>query len=401
MKNKKLKRLAAILPLALLAVVSTGRLEAYELNLGTNWPPVDFHGFVSQGFLYSTAYNYLGDSSRGSFRFTEAGLNASFNPFPRTRIAAQGFTYDVGQAGDYDVVLDYALAEYTFNDYIGVRAGRIRRPEGIYNDIQDVDLARTWVLLPQGMYNARWRDFYVNIDGGEIFGNIPLEKAGSLSYEFYYGFQRPKLDGGLSLQKANLPPYLPLTSINSPQLGGGQLWWNTPLEGLRAGRGAELRPRSDVHRFQWPPERRLAFHAALFAGISLEFVDISGRVFALQNQLSEHRRRPAALHQGRRAGHLVCQRRLSVQQIRRGGRLLHRILRRCERPQRGRHCHFHPMALKKTRRCRCGLIRPTGGYSRSKAITSAARPSCWTTPATRARNDNGWWMLAVKTTFSF
>jgi hypothetical protein len=235
MKNKKLKRLAAILPLALLAAISTGRLEAYELSLGTNWPPVDFHGFVSQGFLYSTAYNYLGQSSQGSFRFTEAGLNASFNPFPRTRIAAQAFTYDVGPAGDYDVVLDYAQAEYTFNDYIGVRAGRIRRPEGIYNDIQDVDLARTWILLPQGMYNARWRDFYVNIDGGEVFGSIPLEKAGSLSYEFYYGFQNPKLDGGLSLQKANLPPYLPLTSINSPQLGGGQLWWNTPLEGLRAG----------------------------------------------------------------------------------------------------------------------------------------------------------------------
>ena len=163
------------------------------------------------------------------------GLNASFNPLPRTRIAAQGFTYDVGQAGEYDVVLDYAQAEYTFNDYIGVRAGRIRRPEGIYNDIQDVDLARTWILLPQGMYDARWRDFYVNIDGGEIFGSIPLKKAGSLSYELYYGLQNPKLDGGLSLQKANLPPFSPLVSINSPQLGGGQLWWNTPLDGLRAG----------------------------------------------------------------------------------------------------------------------------------------------------------------------
>jgi hypothetical protein len=235
MKVEIIKRLAAILSLVLLAAVSTGRLEAYELNLGTNLPPVDFHGFVSQGFLYSSKYNYLGDSSQGSFLFTEGGLNASFNPFPRTRISAQAFTYDVGEAGKYDVVLDYAQAEYTFNDYIGVRAGRIRRPEGIYNDIQDVDVARTFVLLPQGMYNARWRDFYVNIDGGEIFGNIPLKKAGSFSYELYYGFQNPKLDGGLSLQKANLPPFSPLVAINSPQLGGGQLWWNTPLAGLRAG----------------------------------------------------------------------------------------------------------------------------------------------------------------------
>jgi hypothetical protein len=182
----------------------------------------------------------MGDTSHGSFNFTEAGLNASFSPFSRTRIAAQGFTYDMGPAGDYDVVLDYALAEYTFNDFIGLRAGRIRRPEGIYNDIQDVDLARTWVLLPQGMYNARWRDFYVSLDGGEIFGTLPLQKAGSLSYGFYYGFQHPQLNGGLALQKANLPPFSQLTSFNSPQMGGGQLWWNSPWNGLRAGAALNL-----------------------------------------------------------------------------------------------------------------------------------------------------------------
>jgi len=225
-----------VLLLTTLAAISGGRLEALDFQFfGTNGPPMDFHGFASQGYLYSSKYNYLGNSSGGSFKFSEAGLNVSINPLPRTRIAAQAFTYDVGPAGDYDVVLDYALIEYKFNDYLGVRAGRIRRPEGIYNDIQDVDLARTWVLLPQGMYDARWRDFYVSVDGGELFGILPLEQAGSLSYEMYYGLQRPQLDGGLALQKANLPPFAPLTEFNSPQLGGGQLWWNTPLNGLRAG----------------------------------------------------------------------------------------------------------------------------------------------------------------------
>jgi hypothetical protein len=92
-KNKIIKRLASIL---LLPPISVVQIEAADLNLfGTNGPPVDFHGFVSQGFLYSSSYNYLGDTTRGSFLHTEAGLNASFNPFPRTRIAAQAFTYDV------------------------------------------------------------------------------------------------------------------------------------------------------------------------------------------------------------------------------------------------------------------------------------------------------------------
>ncbi len=225
-----------VLLVTALAAVSAGRLEALDVNFfGTNGPPTAFHGFASQGFLYSSKYDYLGNSSDGSFKFSEAGLNTSINPLPHTRIAAQAFAYDVGPAGGYDVVLDYALIEYKFSDYFGVRAGRIRRPEGIYNDIQDVDLARTWVLLPQGMYDARWRDFYVSLDGGEVFGNLPLKQAGSLSYELYYGLQRPQLNGGLALQKANLPPYVPLKEFNSPQLGGGQLWWNTPLNGLRAG----------------------------------------------------------------------------------------------------------------------------------------------------------------------
>ena len=149
MKDKIMKRQASILLLALLAAIIVSPLEAYELNLGTNLPPVDFHGFASQGFLATSKYNYLDeDSKNGSFEFMEAGLNVSVNPFPRTRITAQAFMFDIGNIGKYQPVLDYASAEYTFNDYIGIRGGRIRRPQGIYNEVIDVDLARTSILLP-------------------------------------------------------------------------------------------------------------------------------------------------------------------------------------------------------------------------------------------------------------
>jgi len=236
MKDKMMPPLAPLLLLASLAATTGLPLAAAELQLpGPGGSAVDFHGFISQGYLVSSDYNYLGESSHGSFKFTEAGLNASFNPFPHTRLAAQGFTYDVGPAGEYDVVLDYGIVEYTLNDWFGVRAGRLRRPEGLHNDTQDVDVARTWVLLPQGMYNARWRDFYVSVDGGEAFGTLPLHQAGSLSYELYYGIQRPRLNGGLALQKSNLPPFSQLVWINAPKLGGGQLWWNLPVDGLKLG----------------------------------------------------------------------------------------------------------------------------------------------------------------------
>jgi hypothetical protein len=228
-------------PILALATLSAGSLLAYDVPLtflGTNAPPISFHGFASQGFLLSSDYNYLApDTKDGSFQFSEAGLNASINPFPRLRITAQAFTYDIGNdVGKYDFVLDYAQAEYTFDDEFGIRAGRIRRPQGIYNAVQDVDLARTYVLLPQGVYDARWRDFYVALDGGEFFGTLPLNKAGSLSYELYGGMDNVSTDGGLAkLLRDSFGPGGQLNSIDSEPHAGAQLWWNTPLDGLRIG----------------------------------------------------------------------------------------------------------------------------------------------------------------------
>jgi hypothetical protein len=213
------------------------RFEGTDLHLGS-LPPVTFHGFASQGFIASDSFNYLGHSRRGSFQFNEMGLNASISPFERTRIAAQAFAFDLGNVGNHDFGLDYGLIDYTFNNYIGVRGGRIRRPEGIYNHIQDVDLARTSVLLPQGMYDARWRDFSASVDGGSIYGNIGLGKGGSLSYEAYAGFVNLSQQGGVARLLQNSVPAAPIgsfTGVNDCPMTGIQLWWTTPVDGLRAG----------------------------------------------------------------------------------------------------------------------------------------------------------------------
>jgi hypothetical protein len=195
-----------------------------------------FHGFASQGFLASTGYNYLrGNTKEGSFEYSELGLNTSMSPFNSTRIALQGFAFDVGDVGGYQPFLDYASLEYSFSDHIGLRGGRIRRPGGIYNHIQDVDLARTSILLPQGMYDARWRDFSTSIDGGELFGSASLGKAGSLSYEAFAGMMNLTQDGGVAHWILNGQPTATLDSFEQPLAVGAQLWWNTPVNGLRAG----------------------------------------------------------------------------------------------------------------------------------------------------------------------
>ena len=236
--KKTIKRLTQSILLVSAMALLVGPLEAADVHLfGTNMPPLSFHGFVSQGFLATTKYNYFGnDTKDGSFEFTEAGLNVSMNPFPRTHITAQGFLYDMGGAGKYQPFLDFASIEYTFDDYLGVRAGRIRRPQGIYNDIQDVDLARTYVLLPQGIYDARYRDFSASLDGAELFGNIPLSKVGELSYETYAGYiDGIGADSGVAGEINNVLPGGKVTSFQPMLAAGSQIWWNTPVDGLRFG----------------------------------------------------------------------------------------------------------------------------------------------------------------------
>jgi len=222
-------------------ILAAGSAQAYEVPLsffGTNAPSLDFHGFASQGFLASTKYNYLANNTKnGSFKFSEAAINVSMNPFPRTHIAAQGFLFDVGNVGEYYPALDYASVDYTFCDEFGVRAGRIRRPEGIYNSIQDIDLARTSILLPQGMYDSRQRDFTGSIDGGSFFGNVDMRKAGSFSYEAYLGSVNLTSDGGIAreLEGDFGTPPTQYKGVEGFAEGGVQLWWNTPLDGLRVG----------------------------------------------------------------------------------------------------------------------------------------------------------------------
>ncbi len=232
--NNSTHKLALAITASILAACGA---QGYELNLGTNLPPVDFHGFASQGFLDSSKYNYLGDTTRGSFKYTEAAINASFNPFPRTHIAAQGFLFDVGNVGEYHPALDYASVDYTFCDEFGIRAGQIRRPAGIYNSIQDIDLARTSILLPQGMYDARYRDFSGSIQGGSLYGAIDLRKAGSFTYELYGGWVSLSDDGGLARQLGDIfrTPPTQYVDVNGFPEAGLQVWWNTPVDGLRAG----------------------------------------------------------------------------------------------------------------------------------------------------------------------
>jgi len=204
------------------------QFPAGALELNVPGEPIQVHGFVSQGFIKTNANNYLAESTRGSFEFTEVGLNFSKELTDRLRVGVQLFARRLGPLDGFDANFDWFYLDYRWADWLGIRAGRVKLPFGLYNEINDIDSARVPILLPQSIYPTANRDFLLAQTGGEIYGRVSLASAGALEYRAY---------GGTLFLRSTTPPNSPyqIGKLNAPYVVGGRILWETPLEGLRVG----------------------------------------------------------------------------------------------------------------------------------------------------------------------
>ena len=217
-----------VLAVSALALLAQRPAAAAGLTLPGQLSELQIHGFISQGFLLTSANDYLAHSSEGSFEFTEIGLNFTLPATDRLTIGLQIFSHDLGPVGDYRATLDWYSLDYHWRDWLGIRAGRVKLPFGLYNDSSDIDAARTSVLLPQSIYPAQNRDFLLAQTGGEVYGYRDLGAAGGFDYRLY---------GGTIFLDVKQQPGSPFTvvDLNVPFVAGGRMLWVPPIEGLRLG----------------------------------------------------------------------------------------------------------------------------------------------------------------------
>jgi hypothetical protein len=135
------------------------------------------HGFLSQGFTYTTHNNVFGSSHDGSFDFTELGINGSVRLMPNLLMSAQGLYRSAGGSDTQGFRLDFGQADYSVPlleqaATVGVRAGRVKIPFGLYNSTRDVIWTRPSVLLPQSVYfdTLALRQPMLAADGGVLYG---------------------------------------------------------------------------------------------------------------------------------------------------------------------------------------------------------------------------------------
>jgi hypothetical protein len=208
-----------------------GQAAAQQVTAGG--VSVETHGFVSQGFILSTQSNYLARSRRGSFEFTEVGLNFTATIADDLSVGVQLFSRDLGPIGNYRPQVDWFYLDYRLRDWLGLRAGRTKVPFGLYNDSSDVDSARVPVLLPQSVYSTTNRDFLLAQTGGELYGYVPLGPLGAFDYRLY--------GGTIFIDSTTLAsPGATVTNIDVPYMAGGRGMWATPLDGLRVGGSGQM-----------------------------------------------------------------------------------------------------------------------------------------------------------------
>jgi hypothetical protein len=194
-------------------------------------PSIDIHGFVSQGAFLSTENDYIGRSERGSVEFFEAALNASSQLTDRLRAGVQLFTRDLGPIGNYALQLDWGYLDYRWRDWLGMRAGRIKLPYGLYNEFGDVDAARLPILLPQGIYPLRNRDILLAHTGVSIYGERSLGRAGAIDYQLLAG----TIFVDRNSRALVITGPFELEEVDNKYVAGGQVFWRLPISGLRLG----------------------------------------------------------------------------------------------------------------------------------------------------------------------
>ena len=224
--------MARSLPLCIFVCLCASALYSQDLA------GIEIHGFATQGFLFSSQNNYLAmKSSSGSLQWTDGAVSVSDSLTDSLRVGIQLHMYQLGSLGGPNIQVDWASGDYRINDYVGIRAGKVKTVLGLFNDSQDVDAVFLWILLPQSVYPIDNKSVFLSHLGGEVYGDLSLgSRAGKLQYSACAGYVNIDLNGGYAQQLAGFG----LTFPTAPggKIYGGDLRWGTPMRGLTIGSSA-------------------------------------------------------------------------------------------------------------------------------------------------------------------
>lgn len=171
---------------------------AAQLAPGCAWafnnPSLQWHGFITQSALSTTANNFFGKTEKAiSTDFRELGLNGKARFMENFNLSSQILYRQAGNTDSNKLQMDFLSLDYRLavNQRFsgGALAGRSKIPLGLYNETRDVAHTRPGILLPQSIYFDRTRDLALSADGLQIYGLY----SGHVPVSARFGVALPRL----------------------------------------------------------------------------------------------------------------------------------------------------------------------------------------------------------------
>ena len=208
------------------------------------------HGYLNQGYADSGDYPIHGIPTGGTSEYRDLALQFRYDPNPKNSAVVQFRHQQLGErstAAD-GVALDWAFYQHRFTDRFSVKAGRVPLPLGIFNEAGGAATTSPFFRPTDEFYDRHYTSKTVDgALGSATFG------SGKWSFDVDAYGGRWVLDQFDDVERAD-----------ARNAWGGQVWANSPWEGVRFGGGAY---RCEVEPSYGDTVDYLALHASVDADL--------------------------------------------------------------------------------------------------------------------------------------
>lgn len=224
-------RLTHLAAAALLAGAALSRAAAQQADTGT----LAIHGYLTQAYAISSGVQHYGITGQGSTDFRYAALQVRYDKgqdgfliqFNERRLGRSPSTQF-----ESDVRLNWGFYEHRFTDGTQLRVGRVPVPRGIYNEQRSIGVVLPFYRAPVIFYDEG-AYFSETLDGVVASHTFAADRSWNLETHAYAG--------GWSLLQYDQetgPDYY-IGRVRAENGFGGQLWLDTPIDGVRLGAAAQ------------------------------------------------------------------------------------------------------------------------------------------------------------------
>ncbi|MGZ8375914.1 MAG: hypothetical protein ACXWZS_04410 [Gemmatirosa sp.] len=211
---------AVVLTIASMPAVARAQSSALE--------KLQIHGYFTQGFAQSSDLPMAGVPTSASADLRVAALLARYALTSKDQVTVQVRHRHFGSSAvtdaEGDLTLNWAFYEHKFGP-LAAKVGRLPMPRGIYNEFRDVGTLIPFVRAPYRSYS----EGFETIDGIALRHRMGLGGGWEVESDGYYG----KWKNALGRYNPDNSSYI-RKQVHENMIGG-QIWLQTPVQGLRVG----------------------------------------------------------------------------------------------------------------------------------------------------------------------